>query len=305
MSLREGPLLKAFGGQPRHIDRSTLLRYASKVVLVGGAYYVAAVLGLRLALIERNVTPLWPPTGIAVVALLILGWRVWPGVALAALAVNLPISTNGLAAAATAAGNTLAPVVAALLLVRVGFRREIDRLQDALAIVFLAALLSMLISASIGTGTLVLSGAIPASKFLAAWAVWWTGDAMGVLVVAPFLLVLFQRPWSGSLRERTELGALLLLVATVSVLVMNTDLQLMFLVDPIPRLDRMAVPAAWGGPGSTARCRDRFVGCCPRHGPLPTGHAVREDDHPPIVQRDRGVLIIVLRRSGDRTNARS
>ena len=232
MSLREGPLLKALGGQPKHIDRSTLLRYAGKVVLVGGAYYVAAVLGLRLALIERNVTPLWPPTGIAVVAFLIFGWRVWPGVALAALAVNLPISTNGLAAAATAAGNTLAPVVAALLLVRVGFRREIDRLQDALAIVFLAALLSMLISASIGTGTLVLSGAIPASKFPAAWAVWWTGDAMGVLVVAPFLLVLFQRPWSGSLRERTELGALLLLVATVSVLVMNTDLQLMFLVIP-------------------------------------------------------------------------
>ena len=143
MSLREGPLLKGLGGQPKHISRSTLLRYAGKVVLVGGAYYVAAVLGLRLALIERNVTPLWPPTGIAVVAFLIFGWRVWPGVALAALAVNLPISTNGLAAAATAAGNTLAPVVAALLLVRVGFRREIDRLQDALAIVFLAALLSM------------------------------------------------------------------------------------------------------------------------------------------------------------------
>ena len=137
MSLREGPLLKALGGQPKHISRSTLLRHASKVVLVGGAYYVAAVLGLRLALIERNVTPLWPPTGIAVVAILIFGWRVWPGIALAALAVNLPISTNGLAAVATAAGNTLAPIVAALLLVRVGFRREIDRLQDALAIVFL------------------------------------------------------------------------------------------------------------------------------------------------------------------------
>jgi PAS domain S-box-containing protein len=232
MSLREGPVLKALGSQPKHISSSRLLRYAGKVVLVGGAYYVAAVFGLRLALIERNVTPLWPPTGIAVVALLIFGWRVWPGVALAALAVNLPISTNGLAAAATAAGNTLAPVVAALLLVRVGFRREIDRLQDALAIVFLAALLSMLISASIGTGTLVLSGAIPASKFPAAWAVWWTGDAMGVLVVAPFLLVLFQKPWSGSLRERTELGALLLVVAAVSVLVMNANLQLMFLVIP-------------------------------------------------------------------------
>src|SRR5436190_16454404 len=232
MTLREGGLFKALGGNPKHISRSTLFRYTSKVILVGGAYYVAAILGLRLSLIERNVTPLWPPTGIAVVAFLIFGWRVWPGVAVAAFAVNLPISTNGLAAAVTATGNTLAPIVAAILLVRVDFRREIDRLQDALAIVFLGALLSMLISASLGAGTLVLSGAIPASKFPAAWAVWWTGDAMGVLVVAPFLLVLFQRPWSGSLRERTEAGALVLLVAAVSVLVMNTDLQLMFLVIP-------------------------------------------------------------------------
>src|SRR2546423_4880317 len=97
MTLRDGTLLKAFGGDPKHISRSTLVRYTSKVVLVGGAYYVAAILGLRVALIERNVTPLWPPTGIAVVAFLIFGWRVWPGVALAAFAVNLPISTHGMA----------------------------------------------------------------------------------------------------------------------------------------------------------------------------------------------------------------
>ena len=232
MTLRDGALLKALRTHPKHVDGSAIFRYTSKLVLVGGAYYVAAILGLRLALIEKNVTPLWPPTGIAVVAFLIFGWRVWPGIALAALAVNLPISTNGLAAAATATGNTVAPLLAAILLVRVGFRREIDRLQDALAIVFLAALLSTLISASVGAGTLVLSGAIPAGRFPAAWAVWWTGDAMGVLVVAPFLLVLLQRPWSGSLRERIEIAALLLLVADVSVLVMNTDLRLMFLVIP-------------------------------------------------------------------------
>lgn len=212
--------------------RSNLLGNAGKILIVAFAYYVAARLGLRLALIERNVTPLWPPTGIALVAFLVFGRGVWPGVALAAFVVNLPISANGLAAAATAAGNTLAPLVAASLLVSVGFRREIDRLWDAVDIVFLGALLSMLISASVGAGTLVLSGAISANEFPAAWAVWWTGDAMGVLVVAPFLLSLFQKPWSGSLRERTEGAALLLLVAVVSFLVMHTDRGLMFLVIP-------------------------------------------------------------------------
>ena len=224
--------LKPRPGNLAQTIRSNPLGYAGKVLIVGFAYYAAARLGLRVALIERNVTPLWPPTGIALVAFLVYGRAVWPGVALAALAVNLPISTNALAAGATAAGNTLAPLVAVSLLVSVGFRREIDRLWDAVDIVFLGALLSMLISASVGAGILVLSGAISANEFPGAWAVWWTGDAMGVLVVAPFLLSLFQRPWSGSLQERTEGAALLLLVAVVSFLVMNTDRGLMFLVIP-------------------------------------------------------------------------
>jgi integral membrane sensor domain MASE1 len=56
-------------------------------------------------------------------------------VALAAFAVNFPISTGVLPATATAAGNTVAPLVAATLLAKVGFRREIDRLRDATAIV--------------------------------------------------------------------------------------------------------------------------------------------------------------------------
>jgi PAS domain S-box-containing protein len=225
-------LLKTRPGSLAQTFRSNPLRYAGKTLIVAFAYYVAARLGLRVALIERNVTPLWPPTGIALVAFLVFGRALWPGVALAAFAVNLPINTNGLAAAATAAGNTLAPLVAASLLISVGFRREIDRLWDAVYIVFLGALLSMLISASVGAGTLLFSGAISAREFPAAWAVWWTGDAMGVLVVAPFLLSLFQRPWSGSLWERTEGAALLLLVAVVSLLVMNTDRGLMFLVIP-------------------------------------------------------------------------
>src|SRR5919199_6630529 len=89
--------------------RDDLLRYAVRILVVGLIYYIAARLSLRLALIEENVTPLWPPTGIAVVALLVFGRSLWPGIALAAFAVNLPISTNPLAAATTAAGNTLAP----------------------------------------------------------------------------------------------------------------------------------------------------------------------------------------------------
>jgi anti-anti-sigma factor len=92
----------------------------------------------------------------------------------AAFAVNLPIGAGVLPAAVTAVGNTLAPLMAAVLLLRVGFRRQLDRQRDALAIVFLGALASMLVSATIGAGTLAVSREIPISQLPTAWAVWWT-----------------------------------------------------------------------------------------------------------------------------------
>ncbi|MEO7070671.1 MAG: SpoIIE family protein phosphatase [Nostocoides sp.] len=196
---------------------SRVVQRAWVIVLVGAAYYLGARLGLGLSLVGNNVTPLWPPTGIAVAAFVLFGRSSWPGVAIAALAVNLPISSGPFAAAATAVGNTAAPLLAATLLKRVGFRWRLDRQRDALAIVFLAALASMLVSAVVGAGTLVVSGALPTSDQLRAGAVWWTGDAMGVLAVAPFLLSLplyRERPgWP--LARWLEAGAILVVTGAV------------------------------------------------------------------------------------------
>ena len=182
------------------------LRWVLTVLLVATAYFVAARLSLRLSLLE-GVTPLWPCTGIALVAFLVFGRRLWPGVTLASFLVCLSIGLSPLASLAIAAGATLAPLLAATLLDRAGFRLELDRERDAVAIV-LAALLSMLVSASIGTLTLVVSGALPKSQFWVAWSVWWTGDAMGILVFAPFLLSLRLPPDPSlrSWRRRLELG---------------------------------------------------------------------------------------------------
>ncbi|WP_342787032.1 MASE1 domain-containing protein [Streptomyces cyaneus] len=112
----------------------------------------------------------------------------WPGIALGALAVNAPLGPSFFPVLAIVIGNTLAPVCAYLLLRRVGFRIALDRLQDALALVFLGALAGMVISATIGTTVLVASEALSAHDFWPTWSVWWTGDAMGVLVIAPLLL---------------------------------------------------------------------------------------------------------------------
>ena len=237
MSRRDGSPLKVDASRR---DRplpagSEFLSNAVKILLVGLAYYVAARLSLRLALIEKNVTPLWPPTGIALVAFVLLGRSVWPGVALAALLVNASISANPVAAAMTAVGNTLAPLVAAELLRMVGFRKELDRVRDAIAIVFPAALGATLISASIGSWALVIFHEIPARRFASAWFVWWTGDAMGVLVVAPVLLSLIQlrqrekTTWA----RRVEAVGLLLVLGVLTIVVTRTHLRMWFLLIPL------------------------------------------------------------------------
>jgi len=205
------------------------------IIVLGVLYYVAARLGLRLAIVEDNITPLWPPTGLALVAFLRYGRRLWPGVAIAAFLVNLPI-TNFPAAVLTTAGNTLAPIVAAWLLERAGFRQQIDRVRDVVALVGLGALLSMMISATIGSAALVLSSRIALDGFWGAWSVWWAGDAMGILVVAPFLLCVLTwnqvEPRLG-LRRLPEALVMLTLLLGASVFAMWNTGQLLFLLPPL------------------------------------------------------------------------
>src|SRR5689334_13620316 len=116
---------------------------------VGTTYWAVARLSLNLALVHGQVTPIWPPTGIALVTFLLFGRRMWPAIAFGAFAVNLPLGPSALGAAFIACGNTLAPVVSTELLQRAGFHRQLDRMRDALAIVVLGALVGMTVSATV------------------------------------------------------------------------------------------------------------------------------------------------------------
>jgi integral membrane sensor domain MASE1 len=195
-----------------------------------------------LALVHGQVTPVWPPTGIALVAFLLIGRRAWPAVALGAFAVNLPIGPSPIGAAVIAAGNTLAPFVAAELLRRADFHRELDRLRDAFAII-LGALGGMTISATVGSSVLVLWGSVPTTNFWSTWAVWWTGDAMGVLLVAPLLLSLMAKAPTLTLpgergreiqwRAGLELVGLLAATGLVTYLLFQSRLGLQYLSLPV------------------------------------------------------------------------
>ena len=225
-------------GQDRGVS---LIRTLLQLAVVALAYWLAAMVSLRLALVHGQVTPIWPPTGIALVAILVFGRRVWPSIVLGALAVNLPIGPSPLGAAVIAAGNTLAPLTAAAFLKRIGFRIELDRLRDAAALIVLGALVAMTISATVGTSVLALSGTVPTGSFLPTWAVWWTGDAMGVLLVAPLLLSLLPHARSPALALRTaaELAGLLVGVGLLTFVLFQNRLRLEYLVFPLIML------AAW------------------------------------------------------------
>jgi len=206
-----------------------------EVLVVAIAYYLVAVLGLHLALVRGQVTPLWPPTGVALAGLLLRGIRCWPGITVGALLANVAMGPSVLGVVAIAAGNTLAPVCACLLLDRLGFRVELRRLKDVLALVFVAALAGMLISATIGAGTLVLAGVLPADAFWATWSVWWTGDAMGVLVVAPVLLVGVSWRWAVRMSawRWVEAAALVLGITALTLVVTRYSVSLLFLNFPL------------------------------------------------------------------------
>ncbi|HEV3120372.1 MAG TPA: MASE1 domain-containing protein, partial [Isosphaeraceae bacterium] len=162
-------------------------------------YFVAAKLGLTMASVAEPVTAVWPPTGIALAAVILCGNRVWPGIALGALVANLTAHAPLPVASGIATGNTLEALIGAWLLRRiVQFDPALERLRDALGLIFLAAVVSTTVSATIGVCSLCLGGLQPWSAFRSLWLVWWFGDAMGGLVMAPVLLtwaVARRAPW--------------------------------------------------------------------------------------------------------------
>lgn len=212
-----------------------MLVAGARILGVAVAYFLAAEIGLQLALIREQVTPLWPATGIALACLLLFGMRCWPGITIGAFAANVLVGPTVPAVVMISAGNTLAPVCACLLLVRAGFRNDMRRLRDVLALVLIAALGGMLISATIGTWTLVAAGALPPDEFWATWSVWWTGDAIGVLVVAPVLLVTFTGHWRWRVPPLRvlEAAALMAGVVVVTVLVTRLPFTMLFPVFPL------------------------------------------------------------------------
>jgi PAS domain S-box-containing protein len=162
-------------------------RYALSIVLLAAVYFVAAKFGLSLASVHTNVSPVWPPTGIAIAAVLLLGYRAWPGIFLGAFLGNFLTPIPAAVAGAIAIGNTLEAVCAAGALNAIGFRISLDRARDIFKFGLVAVLCTML-SATIGDLSLCLGHSARWADFPSLWLTWWLGDLTGALTVAPLIL---------------------------------------------------------------------------------------------------------------------
>ena len=177
-------------------------------------YLVAGKLSLQLAFVNQSASPVWPPAGIALAALLILGFRVWPAIFIGAFAVNFWTTLNILSSVGIACGNTLEAFCGAWLVNRfANGMRVFDRPQDVFKFA-VAAILSTMVSPTIGVTSLAFAGFAQWSNYSSVWATWWLGDASGDLIVTP-LLVLWsipttQRKWNR--QQALEVSVLLLLL---------------------------------------------------------------------------------------------
>jgi diguanylate cyclase (GGDEF)-like protein len=165
-------------------------RRVAFLVGLAAVYYFAAKLGLRFAYINSSVTTIWPPSGVALAAFVLLGYRVWPAILGAAFLANFTTTGAILPSIGIAIGNTGEGLLGAYLVNRFARGgRVFDRVRDILRFTALAALISTLVSASIGVTTLALGGLMSWFDAPRVWLTWWLGDAVGDIVVAPALML--------------------------------------------------------------------------------------------------------------------
>jgi PAS domain S-box-containing protein len=160
------------------------------LVALALAYFLLAKLGLALASLHPSASPVWPPSGLALAAMLLWGIRIWPAIAIGAFFANATTFGSPASSLAIAAGNTLEAVLTAWLLERwSGGSAAFDTPTGVAKFASLALAPGTMIAATIGVGSLVLGGHADTSKAADIWMTWWLGDLGGQLLVTPVVVL--------------------------------------------------------------------------------------------------------------------
>jgi signal transduction histidine kinase len=215
----------------RRSQRGRIVLYVAGVALVAGTYYLAGRIGLELAYLDGAVAAIWPPAGLGVAVLFLWGVRLWPGIVIGDLLLGDYSTPLGTVLGQTV-GNTLALVVAALVLQRlVGRRATLERTLDVLSLVACAGV-AALVSAAFGPTSLRLGDVIPSGEFWQVFRTWSLSDATGVLVVAPFILTWAANGLSG-IRRRDVLEGVAVLAVLVGLAEVAPARDVPYIVFPV------------------------------------------------------------------------
>jgi diguanylate cyclase (GGDEF)-like protein len=211
------------------------------ICILAAVYVVAGKLGLGMAFVHPSSTAVWPATGITLAALLIFGYRVWPGIFIGAFLVNITTAGSVLTSLGVATGNTLEGLAGAYLVIRfANGRNAFDRAGDTFRFAALAGMASTAIAATIGVTSLSLGGYAPWAHYREIWATWWLGDGVGDVLAAPLLIL-----WIADFRVRFKWREYGELFALAGGLVLTAEIVFLGLFFPVPRnypLEYLCIP---------------------------------------------------------------
>jgi diguanylate cyclase (GGDEF)-like protein len=201
----------------------TLGRTLLVQIALAATYSVAGGLSLLLAFAHPSASPVWAPSGIALAAGLVLGARAWPAVFVGSFVVNLTTAGTVLTSLGIAGGNTLEAIIGTYLVTRYAYgRHALQRSQSAFTFVVLAGSVGTTVAATVGTTVLVLGALAPVEQWMTVWFTWWLGDVVGVLIIAPAILLWIAPPrikWD--VRRAIEAVALGVAVVAAGIIVFS------------------------------------------------------------------------------------
>jgi PAS domain S-box-containing protein len=166
-----------------------------ETLALAAVYYYCGTFGLSLAIVHESASVVWPATGLALAAMLLRGTRLWPAIFIGAFAVNFEVHQSVGTSLVIAFGNTLEALLGVWLVNR--FARGVQalyRLGTLFRFILLAGMVCTMVSPTIGLTSLCFAGLAEWEKFLGIWLIWWLGDMVSNLIIAPLLLIWLTRP---------------------------------------------------------------------------------------------------------------
>ncbi len=172
------------------IKSNQRLTTLTRVVILTAFYFLGGLLGKQGAFLSGSIALVWPPSGIALAAILLFGYKFWPGVALGAILFSfLDGVPFGFFTLGTAIGNTIGAVICAYLLRRmIDFNNAMQRTRDVTGFIGLACFLGTTVNAMFNVVSLIYAGAVGWEDTFTRVLEWWVPNALAGLVVAPFIM---------------------------------------------------------------------------------------------------------------------